>query len=97
MTVSTQPGARKAVAEVWSSEGKTTPRPRPTCSRPGRGTKWPKTTAKITDNLDVLRSVTSENQPRLHAIHRPQSSGMRRMILLSASAYFCALGDTVEA
>ena len=64
---SAHPGAKKALAEIYNAEDKTTrSRPRKAFAD-DYGTKWPKATAKITDDLDVL--LAFYDYPAEHWIH----------------------------
>jgi transposase-like protein len=51
---SAQPGAKKALAEIWNAEDKDHAQAAANVFAADYGTKWPKAAAKITDDLDVL-------------------------------------------
>ena len=50
---SAQPGAKKALAEIWNAEDKDHAQATANVFAADYGTKWPKAAAKITDDLDV--------------------------------------------
>jgi transposase-like protein len=64
---SAQPGARKALAEIYSAEDKTQALAAAKSFADLYGAKWPKATAKITDDLDVL--LAFYDFPAEHWIH----------------------------
>lgn len=64
---SAQPGAKKALAEIWQAEDKDHARKAAKAFAAEYGTKWPKATAKITDDLDVL--LAFYDYPAEHWIH----------------------------
>jgi len=51
---SAQPGAKKALAEIWNAKDKDHAQAAANVFAADYGTKWPKAAAKITDDLDVL-------------------------------------------
>lgn len=51
---SAQPGAKKALAEIWNTEDKDHAQAAANVFAADYGTRWPKAAAKITDDLDVL-------------------------------------------
>ena len=64
---SAQPGATKALAEIWNAEDKDHAQAAAKVFAAGYGTKWPKAAAKITDDLDVL--LAFYDYPAEHWIH----------------------------
>jgi transposase-like protein len=64
---SAQPGAKKALAEIWNAEDKDHAQAAANVFAADYGTKWPKATAKITDDLDVL--LAFDDYPAEHWIH----------------------------
>ena len=51
---SAQPGAKKALAEIWNAQDKDHAQAAANVFAADYGTTWPKAAAKITDDLDVL-------------------------------------------
>lgn len=64
---STHPGARAALAEIWNAEDKDHAVKAAKAFEADYGAKWPKATAKITDDLDVL--LAFYDYPAEHWIH----------------------------
>lgn len=64
---STQPGAKKALAEITGAEDRDHALAAAKAFERDYGAKWPKATAKITDELDVL--LEFYNYPAEHWIH----------------------------
>jgi putative transposase len=64
---SAQPGAKKALAEIYSAEDKEHARAAAQAFAADYGAKWPKAAAKITDDLDVL--LAFYDFPAEHWIH----------------------------
>ena len=64
---SAQPGATKALAEIWNAEDKDHAQAAANVFAADYGTKWPKAAAKITDDLDVL--LAFYDYPAEHWIH----------------------------
>ena len=64
---SVHPTAKKALAEIYAAEDKTHARAAAKAFAAEFGTKWPKATAKITDDLDVL--LAFYDFPAEHWIH----------------------------
>jgi putative transposase len=64
---SAQPAAKKALAEIYNAEDKTHAVTAAHAFAAEFGTKWPKATAKITDDLDVLLGFY--DYPAEHWIH----------------------------
>lgn len=64
---SAQPGAKKALAEIWQAEDKEHARSAARAFASEYGKKWPKAAAKITDDLDVL--LEFYDYPAEHWIH----------------------------
>ena len=64
---SSQPGAKKALAEIWNAEDKDHAQAAANVFAADYGTKWPKAAAKITDDLDVL--LAFYDYPAEHWIH----------------------------
>ncbi len=64
---SAQPGAKAALAEIWNAEDKDHAEVAARIFAAEYGTKWPKAAAKITDDLDALR--TFYDYPAEHWIH----------------------------
>ena len=64
---SAQPGAKKALAEIWNAEDKDHAQAAANVFAADYGTKWPKAAAKITDDLDVL--LAFHDYPAEHWIH----------------------------
>ena len=64
---SAQPGAKKALAEIYSAEDKEHARGAAQAFAADYGAKWPKAAAKITDDLDVL--LAFYDYPAEHWIH----------------------------
>jgi transposase-like protein len=64
---SAQPGAKKALAEIYSAEDKEHARAAAQAFAADYGAKWPKAAAKITDDLDVL--LAFYDYPAEHWIH----------------------------
>jgi transposase-like protein len=64
---SAHPGAKKALAEIYNAENKTHALKAAKAFADDYGTKWPKATAKITDDLDVLLAFF--DFPAEHWIH----------------------------
>jgi transposase-like protein len=61
------PAAKRALAEIYSAEDKTHAHVAAKAFDIEFGTKWPKATAKITDDLDVLLEFF--NDPAEHWVH----------------------------
>ena len=80
---SAQPGARAALAEIWQAEDKDHALKAVKAFEVAYGAKWPKATAKITDDVDVL--LAFYDYPAEHWVHlrttnpsrpsRPSDSG----------------------
>jgi transposase-like protein len=81
---SAQPGAKKALAEIWNAEDKDHAQAAANVFAADYGTKWPKAAAKITDDLDLLLGLLrlprraldppAHHQPdRVHLRHRQAS------------------------
>ncbi len=64
---SAQPGAKKALAEIWNAEDKDHAQAAANVFAADYGAKWPKAAAKITDDLDVL--LAFYDYPAEHWIH----------------------------
>jgi transposase-like protein len=64
---SAHPAAKKALAEIYNAEDKIHARAAATAFAAEFGVKWPKATAKITDDLDVL--LAFYDYPAEHWIH----------------------------
>ena len=64
---SAQPGAKAALAEIWQAEDKEHAIQAVKAFEAAYGAKWPKATAKITDDVDVL--LTFYDYPAEHWIH----------------------------
>ena len=64
---SAQPGAKAALAEIWQAEDKEHAIKAVKAFEAAYGAKWPKATAKITDDVDVL--LTFYDSPAEHWIH----------------------------
>ncbi|MDN5745412.1 MAG: IS256 family transposase, partial [Nocardioidaceae bacterium] len=64
---SAQPGAKKALAEIYNAEDKDHAEAAAKTFADLYGAKWPKAVAKITDDLDVL--LTFYDYPAQHWIH----------------------------
>jgi transposase-like protein len=64
---SAQPGAKKALAEIYNAEDKTHAVKAAKAFAADYGAKWPKAVAKITDDLDVL--LAFYDYPAEHWIH----------------------------
>jgi putative transposase len=64
---SAQPGAKAALAEIWNAEDKEHAEAAAKAFAADYGTKWPKATAKITDDLDVL--LAFYGYPAEHWVH----------------------------
>lgn len=64
---SAQPGAKKALAEIWQAEDREHAERAAKHFAAEYGTKWPKAAAKITDDLDVL--LAFYDYPAEHWIH----------------------------
>ncbi len=64
---SAQPGAKKALGEIWNAEDKDHAQAAANVFAADYGTKWPKAAAKITDDLDVL--LAFYDYPAEHWIH----------------------------
>ena len=64
---SAHPGAKKALAEIWGAEDKPHARAAATAFEAAYGAKFPKATAKITDDLDQL--LAFYDYPAEHWIH----------------------------
>ena len=81
---SAHPAAKKALAEIYNAEDKTHARAAAKAFAAAFSAKWPKATAKITDDLDVLLAfydypaehrITCGRQPdRVDLRHRPPSA-----------------------
>jgi transposase-like protein len=67
LPTSAHPGAKKAMAEIWGAEDKTHARQAATAFAAAYGAKFPKATAKITDDLDEL--LAFYDYPAEHWIH----------------------------
>jgi len=64
---SAQPDAKASLAEIWNAEDREHAQQAATAFAQTYGAKWPKATAKITDDLDVL--LEFYNYPAEHWIH----------------------------
>ena len=64
---SAQPGAKAALAEIWQAEDKEHAIKAVKAFEAAYGAKWPKATAKITDDVDVL--LAFYDYPAEHWIH----------------------------
>ncbi len=64
---SAQPGVRTALAEIWNAEDKEHATTAAKAFASDYGVKWPKSAAKITDDLDVL--LTFYDYPAEHWVH----------------------------
>lgn len=64
---SAQPGAKAALAEIWNAEDKEHATIAAKAFAADYGTKWPKATAKVTDDLDVL--LAFYDYPAEHWVH----------------------------
>jgi transposase-like protein len=74
---SAQPGAKKALAEIWNAEDKDRARAAANVFAADYGTKWPKAAAKITDDLDVLLAFydyRAEHRIHLHTTNPIESA-----------------------
>ncbi len=67
MDESAQPGAKKALAEIWNAGDKDHAQAAANVFAADYGTKWPKAAAKITDDVDVL--LAFYDYPAEHWIH----------------------------
>jgi transposase-like protein len=67
MPKSAQPGAKRALAEIWSAEDKDHARKAVKAFAQTYGAKFPKATAKITDDVDEL--LAFYDYPAEHWIH----------------------------
>jgi len=63
----TDPGAKKALAEIWNAEDRTHALTAVKAFQAAYGAKFPKATAKITDDLDQL--LTFYDYPAEHWVH----------------------------
>jgi putative transposase len=61
------PGAKTALAEIWTAEDKDHAQAAANRFAANYGTKWPKAAARITDDLDVLPAF--DDHPAEHWIH----------------------------
>ena len=64
---SAQPGAKKAITEIWGAEDKAHAEKAARAFVADYGTKWPKAAAKITDDLDTLLAFF--DYPAEHWVH----------------------------
>ena len=64
---SAQPGAKAALAEIWQAEDKDHALAAVKAFEAAYGAKWPKATAKITDDVDVL--LAFYDYPAEHWVH----------------------------
>ncbi len=64
---SAQPGAKAALAEIWNAEDKEHAEAAARAFAADYGAKWPKATAKITEDLDVL--LAFYDYPAEHWVH----------------------------
>ena len=64
---SAQPGAKKALAEIYNAQDKTHAQAAAKAFAAEFGVKWPKAAAKITDDLDVL--LAFYDYPAEHWVH----------------------------
>ena len=64
---SAHPGAKKALTEIWNAEDREHAEQAATAFAELYGAKWPKATAKITDDLDVL--LAFYDYPAEHWVH----------------------------
>jgi putative transposase len=64
---SAQPGAKSALAEIWQTEDKDHAMTAVKAFEAAYGAKWPKATAKITDDVDVL--LAFYDYPAEHWVH----------------------------
>ena len=64
---SAQPGAKRALAEIYNAEDKAHAEAAAKAFADAYGAKWPKAVAKITDDLDVL--LTFYDYPAEHWVH----------------------------
>lgn len=64
---SAHPGAKKALAEIWNAEDKRHARDAVTTFDAAYGAKFPKATAKVTDDVEVLLAFS--DYPAEHWIH----------------------------
>jgi len=64
---SAQPGAKAALAEIWQAEDRAHAEQAARAFAQVYGAKWPKATAKITDDLDVL--LAFYDYPAEHWVH----------------------------
>ena len=64
---SAQPGAKAALAQIWNAEDKDHATAAVKAFAADYGVKWPKATAKITDDLDVL--LAFYDYPAEHWVH----------------------------
>jgi transposase-like protein len=64
---SAQPGAKAALAEIWNAEDREHAEKAVKAFAADYGPKWPKATAKITDDLDVL--LAFYDYPAEHWVH----------------------------
>jgi len=64
---SAQPGAKSALAEIWQAEDKDHAMTAVKAFEAAYGAKWPKATAKITDDVDVL--LAFYDYPAEHWVH----------------------------
>jgi transposase-like protein len=67
MPKSAQPGAKKALAEIWNAENKTNARRAVTEFAAAYGAKFPKAVAKVTDDVEEL--LAFYDYPAEHWIH----------------------------
>lgn len=67
LPISAQPGAKAALAEIWQAEDKEHAIKAVKSFEADYGAKWPKATAKITDDVDVL--LAFYDYPAEHWIH----------------------------
>jgi transposase-like protein len=74
---SAQPGAKAALAEIWNAEDKDHAEAAARAFAADYGTKWPKATAKVTDDLDVRWSSTTTRPSTGSTSARPTRSSRR--------------------
>ena len=67
LPTSAQPGAKASLAQIWNAEDKDHAKAAVKAFAADYGAKWPKATAKITDDLDVLLAFF--DYPAEHWIH----------------------------
>jgi hypothetical protein len=79
---SAHPGATKALAEIWNAEDKQHARTAVTAFADLYGVKWPKATAKITEDVEEL--LAFYDYPAEHWIHDHASRNGLRLIILGA-------------